>query len=47
MIQTLWYCKDCELYHYGNCPQIKVTLTTFPPVEQELAELHKQLTREG
>lgn len=27
-IQTEWYCEECKAKHFGNCPKMKVTLTT-------------------
>ena len=28
MIQTEWYCDKCKTSHFGNCPQMTVTMTT-------------------
>lgn len=27
-VQTEWYCDKCKANHFGNCPKMKVTLTT-------------------
>lgn len=27
-VQTEWFCDNCKVKHFGNCPKIKVTLST-------------------
>ena len=32
-VQVLWYCDVCKAHHFGNCPKVKVTLTTSKPIK--------------
>lgn len=35
MNQTEWYCDDCEVGHFGNCPRMTVTTTSTHITEEE------------
>ena len=35
MYQAEYFCEDCQEKHFGNCPKIKVTLTTSKPTDSQ------------
>jgi hypothetical protein len=42
-LQTEYYCKDCDAKHFGNCPKVKVVMTTTQE-NDELEQPAKSVT---